>query len=269
MTTQPATRIDGRSEHARRFVDAHFRGRISGRDEREMRAHLVTCVDCRAYYDRHLHLAAVDPGGSLPAAERLARGLGLRTRGARAHHLKTWLSLAAGACAAAAAIAIVVRTHPPSDFEPRGPALGSSSQLLAYEVPRGAAPRPIAAEMRADSALAFAYANVARKARLMVFAVDENRQTYWYQPAWRSAAENPVAIEIARDGALHEITQATTHRFSGRRLQVFGVFLDQPTSVREMEAWIAEAPSDGRGGIRLAVDRADISHVQVALRPVP
>src|SRR5689334_6477256 len=106
MTTQSAAAIDGHSEHAHRLVDAHFRGRISGREEREMRAQLVTCADCRAYYDRHLHLAAVDPAGALPAAERLARGLGLRTRRSRAHRIKIWLSLAAGACATAAAFAI-------------------------------------------------------------------------------------------------------------------------------------------------------------------
>jgi len=269
MTTQPAARTDGHSEHGHRLVDAHFRGRISPREEREMRVHLVACADCRGYYDRHLRLAAVDPAGALPTAERLAGGLGLRTRRARARRLEAWLSLAGGVCATAAAVVIAVHARRPPDFAPRGRALGCGSQLLAYEIPRGAAPRPIAAEMRADSALAFAYANVGHKARLMVFAVDENRQTYWYHPAWRSAAENPVALEIARDEGLHEIPQATTHRFSGRRLQVFGVFVDHAMSVREMETWIAEAPSDGRGGIRLAVDGADVSHVHVTLRPAP
>jgi hypothetical protein len=269
MTTLPATRADGPAEHVHRLVAAHFRGRISTRAEREMRVHLVECADCRATYDRHLHLAAVDPAGALSPAARIAGGLGLPVRRPRALRLKTWLSLAAGACATAAAVVILLHARPPSDFEPRGRTFGSGSQLLTYEVPRGAAPRPIAAEMRTDSALAFAYANVGRKSRLMVFAVDENRQTYWYHPAWRSATENPVAIAIERDQTLHEIPQATTHRFAGRRLQVFGVFLEQAASVREMETWIAQAGSDGRGGIRLAINGADISHAHVTVLPAP
>ena len=61
----------------RRLVDVHFRGRLPPTREREMRGHLVTCGPCRAYYDRHLLLARVDPDDALSMHDRLARGLGL------------------------------------------------------------------------------------------------------------------------------------------------------------------------------------------------
>ena len=76
----------------------------------------------------------------------------------------------------------------------------------------------------------------------MVFAVDEGRRVYWYHPAWQNAADNPIAIDIERDEALHEFPQAITHRFAATPLQLFGVFLDRAMSVREMESLVARAP---------------------------
>ncbi|MEP6652628.1 MAG: hypothetical protein ABJA82_04690 [Myxococcales bacterium] len=179
------------------------------------------------------------------------------------------MSIAAAVGALASVALILWQGAQRADFEPRGASSGPGSQLLVYEVPRAAAPRPAITEMQADSALAFAYTNIGHKARLMVFAVDENRRVYWYHPAWRSAEDEPVAIEIERDDAVHEIPQAISHAFSGRCLQVFGVFTDQALSVREMETSIARAPSDGRCGIKLAVDGADTRLFLLTLRSGP
>jgi hypothetical protein len=136
-------------------------------------------------------------------------------------------------------------------------------------VAKGQQARPVVAALRADSGLAFAYANIGHKQRLMVFAVDEGRRVYWYHPAWRSPAENPAAVAIARDDALHEIPQAIAHRFAGRRLQLYGVFLDRAMSVREMEALVARAPADDRGRIDLGVAGADVTRLDVNLVPAP
>jgi hypothetical protein len=268
MTSSAAVEARPPDRRYRRLIEAHFAGRVSPAGEREMRAHLVGCADCRGYYDRHLRLALVDPGAALPAGERLARGLGLAPERPGGRGRRRWLALAAATATCAVALLTIGRVRAPADPQPRGGA-APGSQLLVYEVAKGQQARPVVAALRADSGLAFAYANIGHKQRLMVFAVDEGRRVYWYHPAWRSPAENPAAVAIARDDALHEIPQAIAHRFAGRRLQLYGVFLDRAMSVREMEALVARAPADDRGRIDLGVAGADVTRLDVNLVPAP
>ena len=254
----------GPERRYRRLVDAHFRGRLSPPGEREMRGHLVTCGLCRAYYDRHLLLTSVDPDGALPMHDRLARGLGLSSRTLQGLPFDRRQVLAAvSAAAAACALVLVIGSHRRLGPEPRGAAPGS--QLLAYEFMAGETPHPVVSQIHADAGLAFAYANIGHKRRLMVFAVDGDRRVYWYLPAWQRQAENPIAVEIVRDDELHEIPQATTHHFAGRRLQIFGVFLDQAMSARDMEDLVVHAPSDGKGRLQVPVPGADVTQLALDL----
>jgi hypothetical protein len=264
MTPLAATHAHLSDRRYRHLIEAHFRGQISTGGEREMRVHLVSCDDCRAYYDRHLSLARLDPQAALPAAERLARGLGLSPPRLGGRDRRRWLALAAAATACAVGVLVVARGGEPTEPQPRGGA-APGSQLLVYEVAKGTATHPVGAELRADRALAFAYANIGHKQRLMVFAVDEDRRVYWYHPGWQSPAEDPTAIVIERDDAFHEIPQSIAHRFGGRRLQLFGVFLDRALSVREMEALVARAPADSRGRIQLDVAGADVTQLELDL----
>ena len=71
-----------------------------------MRAHLSTCPDCKSHYQRHLTLARLDPG-ALPAADRIARGLGIRVRGSGS--AAAWRArLGAGLLVPVAALAVAV-----------------------------------------------------------------------------------------------------------------------------------------------------------------
>jgi hypothetical protein len=243
-----------------RLVEAHFAGRISPAGEREMRGHLVICDWCRGYYDRHLRLARVDPVGARSPRDRLARGLGLSSAAPKPR----W-GMFAAAAAAACTLALAVGLHRRPDLQPRGTAPGS--QLLVYQLAPGQTPRPVVSQIRADAGLAFAYANIAHKRRLMVFAVDDDRRVYWYHPAWQDPAQDPGAIEIAGDGALHEIPQAVTHHFTGRHLQLFGVFLDRAMSARQMEQLVAQAPGGRR--LQLRVADANVTRMDLDLVPAP
>jgi len=60
-------------------IDAHFAGRGAVARERGLREHCLGCAPCRAYYERHLLLAELNPS-ALGVRERLARGLGLASR---------------------------------------------------------------------------------------------------------------------------------------------------------------------------------------------
>jgi hypothetical protein len=266
MTLLAATHARLSDRRYRRFIEAHFRGQISSGGEREMRVHLVDCADCRAYYDRHLCLARIDPQAALPAGERLARGLGLAPPGPDRRGRRRWLVLAAAATTCAVGLLAVGRGGAPADPQPRGGA-APGSQLLVYEVAKETAAHPVGTELRADRGLAFAYANIGHKQRLMVFAVDEDRRVYWYHPGWQSPADDHTAVVIERDDAFHEIPQAIAHRFRGRRLQLYGVFLDRAMSVREMEALVAGAPADERGRLELGVAGADVTRLELALVP--
>jgi hypothetical protein len=241
----------------RRLIEAHFGGRAWPAGETVMRTHLVSCADCRAHYDRHLHLAAVDPQGAIPRRERLARGLGLA---APAREPRRWVLLAGSAVAACAFAFAMFGTRPA--VQSRGAQTRPGSQLLVYAVTEGSA-APVVSEVRAGSELAFAYANISHRRRLMVFAVDDDRRVYWFHPAWQNAAEDPVGVAIAADDAVHELPQAVYHPFSGGRLQLFGVFMDGTMSAREMELAIGRSPSDEQGQLRLSLPTADVSRLDL------
>ena len=251
----------------RTLIARHFSGAGGPDGEHEMRAHLVECGDCRDRYERHLQLAAMDPQAALPRDERLALGLGLASRPAP-NAARRWFALAVSAAAASAFVLLAfgARRNPPLS-QTRGASATPGSQLLVYDVGRepAASVRQISSSVRADGALAFAYANISHRRYLMVFAVDEARRVYWYHPGWAKAADNPIAIAVEPDEAVHELPQAVTHRFSGRHLQLWGVFTDRRLSVREMEALVAAAPADEQGGVQIDLAGADVTRLDLRI----
>jgi hypothetical protein len=223
---------------------------------------LPMCGACREYYERHLELAALDPERAVPLRDRLARGLGLVSPAPAAQQRR--LTLALSAAMAVGAVAIAVGLGARSDLQARG-ATTSASQLLVYELATGQAPRPVLSEVRGGSGLAFAYANIGRKQHLLVFAVDDDRRVYWYYPAWRSLEEDPRAIDIVRDDAIHEIPAAITHHIAGRRLQLFGIFVNDALSARHIEALVARAPMDEHQHLLLSIAGADVTRLDLLL----
>ena len=256
----------------RRAIDAHFGGRRASGSERRMRLHVSGCATCRAYYERHLLLAAADPGAALHPHERLARGLGLGgTASARARFGWRWALGAATALGLFVLVGLRLLRAPGPEPQARG-AASPPSQLLVYAIaPRSSAVVRVTAATRLDrdGGLAFAYLNVAHKRRLMVFAVDEHRHVFWYHPAWQDVRDNPVGVPIAADEAVHEIPQAVRHRFEGERLQLFGVFDDRDTSVRDVEAAVVRAPLDAHGELALTWPAAEITSLPLTLSGAP
>jgi len=220
-------------------VERHFAGTISPEAERTMREHVPACDSCHDLYRRHVLLARLDPKALSPD-ERIARGLGLRTR-------PRVVAMRVGSMAVAAAAAILLlRVHPTVDgFSSRG-TLGALSpratRVFVYDVRRGSPPAPAGSALRNGDELAFAYENGAAKRRLAVFGVDEHAHVYWFHPAWTREADDPVAIPIELDGERHELPEAVLQRFDGERLEIRGVFVDEPISVRQIEALVRRNP---------------------------
>jgi len=249
----------------RRLVDAHFRGRCAAYRERELRVHLPECANCRDYYHRNMLFSAADPQ-AMPACERLSRGLGFKSPAGRV----SWLHLGLPIAALTTVLLLVVglRAKPP-EIGVRGPPSAPASQLLVYEIVPGHPARQVISRVARDASLAFAYANIGKKQHLSVFVVDENRQVYWYYPAWTSPTENPMGIPVALDDALHEIPQAIHHRLHGRRVELFGVFADRPLSVRDLETAVSRAERDKNGRLLLDVPGSEIARLDLEVTEAP
>ncbi len=209
----------------RKWVDAHFSGRIAASDELALRQHLPSCADCRRYYDLRLTLASIDPW-ALGAVERIGRGLGVKPR-------RNWLPLPALALATAC-VAVFLWIRPAShtlEPQPRGAA---TCELTIYRVHAGSA-EPSPTVMAPTDELAFSYRNGCQKKRLLVFAIDEAQHIFWYHPGWVNESENPTAIGIASDGSPHELTAAVRQPLEAGALKIRAVFSNEELSVRQAE----------------------------------
>ena len=227
-------------------VDRHFAGTISPDSERAMRAHLSACDTCRTLYARHLLLARLDPQALL-STERIARGLGLRPR-PRITAMRVGL-----ATATAVAAAFLLRLHSAGgEFSPRGNVVGfeaPSSRVFIYDVSAGKQPTLAQDALQSGAELAFAYENGAAKHRLVVFGTDEHGHVYWFHPAWTTEADDPVAIPIEAGGQRRELPVAIRQPVDGTHLEIHSVFLDEPISVRQVEALLRQHP---RGPLPIA-----------------
>jgi hypothetical protein len=206
------------------LVDRHF-ARGSG----ELFAHLPECADCRERYKRRLLVEKLDPRGEGPKA-RLRRALGLPAPG------RPW-ALWVGAPAAALAAAALLVMLSPSGFVARGGAKPDALEI--YRARNGKAAR-VDGQIGVGDELAFAYRNPAKKPRLLIFAVDEHQHVFWYHPAWVKAADEPVAIAVAADAALHELPESIAQPLDGKELRVTAWFLDEPLSVKRAEALVVK-----------------------------
>jgi len=261
--------IQDAHRRARDAIADHFAGAGVPAAEQEMRAHLPTCPDCHAFYERHLLFASLDPAG-VPIETRLGRGLGIRPARVPRRAFFGWLSLCG---AAVAALLLVFHTHGGSPGEsgpgPRGvtPAAPGLAEPSGEGVASRGAPANVAAArapevqvyriftgrrgsntsekadgfVYAGDELAFAYRNPAGKGRLLVFAVDEHGHVYWYHPGWSDAGQNPTAVPISAEPGLHELPAAVLHKFDGERIMIHALFTDRELSVRQIEAAVASA----------------------------
>jgi hypothetical protein len=229
-------------------VDDHFAGRLPVAREQKMRAHLVDCGACRDRYTRHLRLEAIDPN-ALGFTERMRRGLGL----ARPALSSRLLGVGAlGAALALGALLLLPRLSSTGAFEDgvraRGPgqaalplvlALGDGTEIAGFRTSGPGAPAPATDHIAAQAELAFTYRNGGDWSHLMVFARDQRGQVYWFYPQWTDRGADPVGVELAPGGGLHELPAAVAHQFSPGKLALCALVSRVPVSVREVEGALA------------------------------
>lgn len=220
-----------------RSVDAHFGGAITPEEEQRLRAHLPGCARCSKRYERRLLLASLDPEAPAPV-DRLAHALGIAAREATPQTRRgSRLSGAVLVLAAAAAALLLVWTRPSPDagFASRGGAATDAEEIFVYRSRPGGAPTPAAGRIARGDELAFAYANPAKKAQLLVFGIDEHGHVFWYHPAWTDPAQDPASIAIEGGPARRELREAIGQDLDGAKLEIHGLFLDAPLTVKALE----------------------------------
>lgn len=246
--------------HEHSLVAAHFRGSIAPAQEQAMREHLLHCDDCRAYYQRRLLLANLDPKG-LDSRTRLARGLGVANRAS----LLRPMALIAVTSAIVVLMVIwhgKIGTTDNDAFAARGNNVtGEATRLWVYRIPPGKPSVLADDEMYVNDELAFAYENAEGKKYLLVFGIDGHRNVYWYHPEWRASMQDPPAISVSKEQGIHELPEAIRHPLKGDTLRIVGVFTDQPLTVKRVEAWISET-----GGLREAMPLKDAIQVTRELK---
>lgn len=217
------------------FIDCHFAATISVEDETQLRAHLPGCASCESRYRRHLLLASLDC--RVPSARRrLARGLGLRVS-ASAH---VWSTRALVAATALAALVLIARPRAaegphPDTFAARGGGAKDVGFVWIYRLAGSAAPALVVDHVAPNDELAFAYANPAGKRYLAIFAADEHGHVYWYYPSWPAGARPPAAFRARAGVGPFELAEAVRHPLDGRRLDLYGVFSDEPLGALALE----------------------------------
>jgi len=252
-------------------IAAHFRGTIGPGREHAMRVHLAACPGCHARYAERLRweelLPPSQPARSTPF-ERLGRGLGLTTPSPSPRQRVLRVGLPALATAFCLLLAVHVAGHRSDALIARG-STAPASQLFAYEVDGAQVISPLGAQMDPRHGMAFAYVNAGHRHNVLVFAVDENGRVYWYLPAWTNSGDNPRGVSLESDEALHEMPEAVRHSFTGRRLDLFAAFGDEPLSVREVEAKIAGAPRTAEGALMLTLEGWEMEHRSITLVETP
>ena len=240
----------------RKLIDRHFALDARPAEEAALRAHLDGCEGCRAYYDRHLLLAKLDPAAP-PVEERIAAGLGFRSR-------QPWrwtLPLGVTAVSAAALVLVLARPHPSADgeFAARGGAVASGPTLQIYCTSCGKPSVRVADRLPASSTLAFAYRNPDGKKHLMVLAVDDKRQVYWYHP---DPVASPLSVRIDPTVEPRELPEEIAQTFAGKSLAILGLFSDQPLPAAKVESLVDPSGCDSLRSLgatclerRVAVER--------------
>lgn len=228
----------------RALIDAHFRGDISSKDERRLREHLTDCSACQAHYRRRQILAQLDPEAPAPE-ERLAKGLGLTYEADRENEeqesSKLLWPMIASALAVAAALIFVLRSPHDDGFRSRGSigtteAIGQAASTISVYRVSDRTLLSTSGSFRRDDELAFSYDNASHKPYVMIFGVDEKGRVYWFYPAWTDESENPMALKTDPEATSVALPEAIKHRFQGSNLTVHGLFLENPLTVRDVEA---------------------------------
>jgi hypothetical protein len=167
------------------------------------------------------------------------------------------LGFALAAAAAAVVLPVVLAKRPPTPGQPQTEFRAKSaaanpdprSRWIALNVFRlsgNRPPEPLRDVLHVDDGLLFSYTNLgpAPFSHLMVFGIDDQRQVYWYYPAFLDPRDNPTGISIEKGASRVALDEVVAHRYRAGRLTLFGVFSDRAFSVADVERAVEHGASE-------------------------
>jgi len=208
------------------WITRHFALDLDARDERRMRRHLVRCDSCRALYETQMLLEGEGAEAASHRRDRLSRTL-FGAGGPRRRTRRAWAWPAAAALATLLLVLVLPRVLQQPRFRSKGALDSDESRFVSVTVYARADGKlvRVGRTVASGQPMAFAYSNRSKQRydRLLLFAIDERYQVYWYYPAWTDPGQTPGAVPI-RTGDGIELPEQVSHDYGGSHLRLFALF---------------------------------------------
>jgi hypothetical protein len=212
-----------------------------------LRAHLERCEHCRS---RHTTMAAMTRRLAPDAGEfqdpnlvadvmRAVRAAEVPSPSRLAQAPRVWRWLWAPILTASATIVLLLArpfsSDQPDGFLARGGGAANPDRWVSIEIFRatGAGYRRVVDRIAPEDALAFAYSNRGDEGYryLVIVAMDETGEVFWYYPAHEQGASGVGITRTAHADLPDEIR----HRLRPGRLRVFALFSKETRAVADVE----------------------------------
>ena len=138
--------------------------------------------------------------------------------------------------------------------------------LNVFRLSGNTEPAPLQKTLHTDDGVLFAYTNLGPEpfSHLMVFAVDDQHQVYWYYPAFLDVRDDPNGITIEKGVSRAGLQEVVVHPFPQGTVTIYGLFSDEPHAVSEVEAAVRRGIVDNAelesalGGVRVKSVKAKV-----------
>lgn len=109
--------------------------------------------------------------------------------------------------------------------------------IKAYSVGASDTPVELGDICRKSDHLIFSYTNLGENPYdfMMVFAVDEQGEVYWFHPPYTQEGDDPSSISISKSVERIELREKVRHDYPEGRLWIYGLFTNAPQKVSSIE----------------------------------
>jgi hypothetical protein len=151
------------------------------------------------------------------------------------------------------AVSVLAPQPDESGFQARGVTGEQPDRWVSLHVYR-ASPKgyiPVEERLATDDALAFAYEDRSPEPYryLMVFAVDESGEVFWYYPAYLREAEIPQSVRISQHPGPVQLPEEVRHELGPGKLRIFALFVRKTLDVATVEGLISHQLNEVEGNL--------------------
>ena len=239
----------------------YLEGEVTQRRAAEIDGHLAACPACRQNLQEQRAMLKLlsEPDEELQKIDlvddvrRLIRTQPVRPRRklpAASFHIALLLALAG-------AVALWFLTAEEDEFRRKSAAPAAHQQdrwvgLQAFSVGDTDQPHRLGETMEPGDSLLFAYTNLGEKPfpYMMIFAVDSQREAYWFYPAYTHEGTDPMSIPIGGNVSAAELFEKIRHDFPSGPIWIYGLFTRKPLHVSAVESIVQKTEPGERMDIQ-------------------